>query len=192
MVFLGQLEPTFKQRIIYITQLPNNKKEVFEATRNETGEGTQKSGSGIEARQAHIGRGRRSARGVFEEGAYSNHGPWSIRSRSNVYHKGDDNQMITYAFYKPAIRNERQQRTGIHTGLRPRDVVDFAVFALVDLAAAAFLGAVVPVTAWRGTNQITDFKSDGIQRYQPFWLRRVWKEKWSSSSVQRLALLLSS
>jgi len=43
-VFLGQLEPTFKQRIIYITQLPNNKKEVFEATRNETGEGTQKSG----------------------------------------------------------------------------------------------------------------------------------------------------
>jgi len=33
-------------------------------------------------------------------------------------------------------------------GLRPRDVVDFAVFALVDLAAAAFLGAVVPVTAF--------------------------------------------
>jgi len=33
-------------------------------------------------------------------------------------------------------------------GLRPRDVVDLAVFALVDLAAAAFLGAVVPVTAF--------------------------------------------
>jgi len=78
-----------------------------------------------------MGVGARS----IEKGAYSSMAHKIRRSRSNVYQRGDDDQIITHTF--------------LDAGLRPRDeeldLVDVVFFAA---AFAAAFGAEVPVAAF--------------------------------------------